>query len=342
MGDGAMGADMASPVKQQRLDRCSSDGDCYGSLVCRSAYRGGPSRCTTTCNAGQACLTGERCLDDPAGGKTCQIPDVGRPCAAATDCRFACLISQAYCTITCINGADCPNGFGCQLVGTPAQRVCIKLEADCSTNTNSCIAPSACDTTLPVSSCTMACSNAGDCPQRAQGLPTWTCDAGGICRRPGDVYGPLGEGSTPTQYACSASNTVVNLCNDGQHINFGAFTIPSPPSFTCPVASSVSGSAGDTCVDSCLYQGGCSFGSACVAVGSIGAGSRIGLCLPSNGVGEVGSPCTTDGQCQFGYCQRTLGKCSRDCTVDATCPSGSTCTNGNPPAVEGLTFRYCQ
>ena len=329
-GDLSRAGDLAAALKQ-RLDRCNTDAECASPLACRALYRGGVSRCTATCPAGGACLTGERCLADPAGGMTCQISDVGRACAAAADCRFGCLTSQAYCTVSCVSGADCPNGFGCQLVGTPAQRVCVKVEADCSVNANACIAPSACDTTTLVSSCTMACNSAGDCPQRAQGLATWTCDAGGICRRPGDVYGPLGQGTTPAEYACNAGN-----------IDFGAFTIPAPPSFSCPVGSSVSGAAGDACVDSCLYQGGCAFGAACTAVGSIGAGSRIGLCLPSNGSGEVGTACTTDGQCAFGYCQRTLGACSRDCTVDGVCPSGSTCSNGNPPAVEGLTFRYCK
>jgi hypothetical protein len=96
----------------------------------------------------------------------------------------------------------------------------------------------------------------------------------------------------------------------------------------------------DSCVDSCRYQGGCPFGFACTAVGNL-AGARIGLCLPT-GPGEVGAPCAHDGDCVFGYCPSALLKCSRDCTADGVCPTGSTCTPAGGPAVEGQPFRRCE
>lgn len=90
-------------------------------------------------------------------------------------------------------GADCPNGWGCMLVG--GQNVCVKAEAPCSAvDSSACIAPAACDEspTLVVGGCTLACNSAADCPQRAAGLAPWTCN--GLCRRPSDVFGPLAGG----------------------------------------------------------------------------------------------------------------------------------------------------
>ena len=59
----------------------------------------------------------------------------------------------------------------------------------------------------------------------------WTCDGGGICRRPGDVYGPLPGGYTPTEWHCDASQNPAVLCNDAQHMNFTQFTVPAAPSW---------------------------------------------------------------------------------------------------------------
>ncbi len=192
-----------------------------------------------------------------------------------------------------------------------------------------------------MSGCTTKCSSAADCPQRAAGLSPWTCNAG-ICRRPPDVYGPLPTDATPAQYACNAKGATVNVCNDAQHIDYVSFTIPPAPSVNCALETTTSGSATDSCVDSCRYQGSCPYGSACVAVGTVDSGvTRIGLCIPT-GLGEVGSPCTSDTDCVFGYCPSSLGKCSRDCTADGVCPGGTSCVSISGPMVEGQTFRQCQ
>jgi hypothetical protein len=128
------------------------------------------------------------------------------------------------------------------------------------------------------------------------------------------------------------------VCNDGQHIDFGAFTIPNPPVVSCSSSTTTDGPAGDSCVDSCRYQGGCPFGFACTAVGGVG-GARIGLCIPT-GSGEVGASCANDTQCAFGYCLN--GTCSRDCSSDGICPGATSCVAGGGPNVEGMPFRRCQ
>lgn len=321
------------------LDPCGSDAECGAALSCESMWKGGPKRCTRACVADSGCPSGLRCTSTGAG-QSCTMSDVGKTCAAASACNFACLQGPNYCTAACTSGADCPNGYGCMAIGNPPTKVCIKAEAYCDAgNTAACVVPAACDTTsLIVGACTLGCNTGADCPQRASLLEPWSCN-GGLCERPSDVFGPLPGGSTPTQWHCDQNGNPVNLCNDAQHMDFQAFSIPSPPAVNCASPVTFDGAAGDACVDSCRYQGACAFGFACTAVGNVG-GSRIGLCLPV-GNGEVGAPCANDTQCAFAYCNQ--GKCTRDCTDDGVCPSNSTCTavGGPAPTVEGLPFRRC-
>jgi hypothetical protein len=276
---------------------------------------------------------------------TCTGDDTGKTCSVAADCNFGCLGGE-YCTKGCSSGSDCPNGYGCMGIGSPATNVCARAEAPCdATDTSACIGSDGCDVTpqMVVGGCTTYCTSAADCPQRAAGLNPWTCDltSGGLCRRPSDVYGPLPNAATPAQYACNASDVVVNVCNDDQHIDFVNFDIPTPPAVSCTATTTTAGIATDSCVDSCRYQGGCPFGAQCTALGSLSASSRIGLCLIT-GNGEVGTPCTNNVECVFGYCPSAIGKCSRDCTADGICPDGTTCTAVGGPAVEGQPFRRCE
>ncbi len=294
-------------------------------------------RCTRTCASSSQCPAGLRC-DDPGDGiKVCLTSDIGRVCNVANDCHFGCLTTPKTCTEPCTSGSDCPNGYGCMAIGP--QKVCVKAEAYCdSGDASACVVPAACDLSpnMILGGCTLACDSAADCPRRANGFAPWTCD--GLCRRPADVYGPLENGYKPTQYYCNASSQVVNLCNDAQHIDFDAFTVPPAPGVNCQSGMTTDGSPTDACVDSCRYQGGCGAGFACTAVGGVG-NERIGLCLPT-GFKDVGATCAHDRECAFGYCSQ--GKCSRDCTADGVCPTGTTCTAGGGPNVEGQPFRRCQ
>jgi hypothetical protein len=303
---------------------------------------GGGKQCTRSCGSNLDCMSGTRC-ETIGGAKYCAGNDVGRNCNAAATCNFGCLTGPGYCTASCGNGSDCPNGYGCMLVS--GQQICVKAEAPCSTSppadVSKCIAPAACDESpnLIVGGCTLACNTAADCPRRAAGLAPWSCD--GLCRRPADVVGPLPGGSTPSEWACDANNVVLNMCNDAEHIDFQQFIIPNPPAVNCVNQTMTTpGLPGDSCVDSCRYQGGCIFGFACTAVGNVG-GSRVGLCLPTGG-GGIGAVCSSDTQCLYGYC--STGKCSRDCTADGVCPGGASCVavGGPAPTVEGAPFKRCQ
>jgi hypothetical protein len=332
--DGGNNADGGQPGTNVELDLCAADVECKASLICRPLYKNGPGRCTRTCQSSASCWTGTRCLVI-ANDQYCAQSDVGRTCNVQSPaaCNWGC-VSPGYCTLPCQSGADCPNGFGCATVQN--QKVCVRAEQYCGQGGMTCTSL-LCDQSGLVDSCTLSCGSASDCPQRALPLAGWTC-AGNVCKRPADVWGPLGQ-AEPAEYACSPQNAKVNLCNDTLHIDFSQFTIPNAPAYNCPVGSSVAGANGDSCVDSCRFAGGCVHGFACTSVGNV-SNQRVGLCLPSLGAGEVGAACVHDGDCAFGYC--ASNKCSRDCTQDGLCPTGSTCTAGGAPNVENLPFRRCQ
>lgn len=314
------------------LTLCSSDADCESGL-CRPMTPGGPQRCTHTCTSNAQCPVGLRC-ETIGGSDVCVQNDVGRACTTAGQCNFACLNPLDYCVSECSSGADCPAGFGCMAVGS--SDVCVRLSADCAADTSQCA--SVCDNSanLVVSSCTIPCASVADCPQRAAPFAAWTCD--GFCRRPGDVYGPLPGGFEPAQWACNGSAQAVNVCNDGLHIDFDAFSVPAAPPVNCSSPTTTDGLPGDACLDSCRLQGACEYGYGCVAVGEV-SGQRIGLCMPS-GSGEVGAACSSHGNCAFSMCED--GVCSRDCSKDGVCPEGSQCVAKGGPNVEGFAYRICE
>ncbi len=330
------GAGGAPPMLGE-LELCQSDAQCNGNLVCRAMTKGGAMRCTTPCSSNTQCPSGSKCL--PEGNNNyCFFSDVGRSCTVATQCNFACIVGVDYCTVPCNSGSDCPNGYGCMPIGSPAQNVCVKAEALCDgVNNSACIAPAACDTSpnMILGGCTTTCNTAADCPQRGAGLAPWTCD--GLCRRPSDVYGPLPGGYNPTEWHCDGMFNPVVLCNDAQHIDFQAFNFPPTPAVDCFSNFTTTGAANDSCVNSCTFAGGCSDLFQCVGLGSIN-GNRIGLCLP-HGTKEPGQACSTNVECAFGYCYQ--GTCSRDCSRDNLCPGGLTCTAGGGPNIEGLPFKRC-
>jgi len=326
-----------SPPTLGELELCQNDAQCNGTLVCRAMTKGGTMRCTSPCTSHAQCPSGSKCLPE-GSGSLCFFSDVGRACTMAAECNFACIQGVDYCTTPCNSGADCPNGYGCMPIGSPAQNVCVKAEALCDgANNGDCIAQAACDLSpnLILGSCTTTCNTPADCPQRAAGLAPWSCD--GLCRRPADVLGPLPGGYTPTEWHCDSNLNPVVLCNDAQHIDFQTFSIPATPVVDCFSQFTTTGAANDSCVNSCTFAGGCPDLFQCVGLGGIN-GQRVGLCLPY-GAKEPGQACATNVECAFGYCYQ--GTCSRDCSRDNLCPAGLTCTAGGGPNIEGLPFKRC-
>jgi len=336
--DGGSSDDGGNQVVLGLLDRCTNDDECQGSSLCRPMWVGGPRRCTKTCTNSAQCMTGTRCeaIDSE---RYCAQSDIGRACSSDGDCNGRCMTLRGYCTSECTTGADCPVGYGCTGVGSPPVRMCVKVAVYCGDDASVCAGGAGyCDGSMWISSCTIPCSTANDCPQRATALgDTWKC-TNGFCRRPGDVYGPI-PGDEPTEYLCIGANQVRNVCHDGINTDLDAWYTPNPPYVSCSADRTTQGVPGDSCVDSCRYQGACAFGFACTAISAI-SGQRLGLCLPT-GSGEVGEPCTKHRDCAFGYCNLDTNRCTRDCSADGICPSGSTCT-ATGAYIEGIPFKRCE
>lgn len=330
--DSAMGGQGGgTPSGDELLTLCSADGDCESGM-CRPTSINAPlKRCTRSCSSNAQCPTGFRC-EDIANEQRCAAIDIGRSCSGVGQCNFACLSPLNYCTGTCTSGADCPAGFGCMNVS--GNKVCVKTSADCAENNAQCAGQ--CDSSLIVSSCTMPCASAADCPQRALALPSWTCD--GQCRRPGDVFGPLPGGYEPAQWVCNLDSSVVNVCGDGLHIDFDNFSQPAPPAVNCASPTTTDGAPGDACLDSCRLRGGCPYGFGCAALGEVGNQS-IGLCSPA-GAAEVGATCNSPNDCVFSACEGNV--CTRDCSLDGICPSPSACLPAAGANVEGVPRKTCQ
>jgi hypothetical protein len=295
----------------------------------------GQSRCTKTCSANSECPQGTRC-QNKEGQSLCLADDVGRPCTTEDQCNFGCLLNPTaplYCTTTCNSGADCPNGYGCTSI--ESIKVCVRAEGLC-TSASECTQGCDLSSTMIIGGCTTQCETALDCPQRAAPFQPWQCQ-NGSCTRPEDIYGSLEGGYSPVEYHCDASQQAVNLCNDAFVIDYTNFTIPETPAVDCSSNMTTAGISSSSCLNSCRFQGGCSYGHACVSIGSAG-GQRIGLCMPK-GIIEIGAACENHFDCDFGHCVQ--GICSRDCTIDGLCPGDLNCGPVGGLMVEGLTFKRC-
>ena len=324
-GTGGTGGTAGSAATGTEFDLCASDADCSAPRVCRAMSVGGAMRCTRLCSMSSQCMAGTRCT---YGTGYCAFDDDGNPCNGTGQCGDACA-GLGYCTSMCNTALDCPGGWGC--VGSSSGgKACVRLDQLCDmANYGACLSQAHCDEqTMLVGGCTIQCTTVNDCPQRALGLPSWYCQQG-ACVRPDDVWGAVPKGET-TQWACEPiHNTVVNLCAD-------ALTFDVAPSLSCPVSVSVP--TGGGCVQSCRYAGGCGHGWACVGLADLG-GQRVGICIRT-GFGEVGQGCSANEDCLFGLCD--AGQCSRDCTHDGVCPSGSVCIAAGGANIEGKPYRICK
>jgi len=319
MGGGPAGSGGGSTGALKEFDNCAQDGDCTQGLVCRPMGVSQTSRCTRTCSASSQCMAGTRCAPvPPLKEKICAFDDDGKPCSGTGgECADFCMTGPGanYCTSECANGSQCPAGWGCS-VPIGGTRVCLRLDKDCGVGSD--CAGQICDNqTLIVNGCTMQCSSAYDCPQRPSNLPMWSCE-GGVCFRPGDVFGPASK-TEITSWACNAQGTPVNVCNDG-------LTFDSPPTLTCNETVTVPTKT--PCVTSCLPTGGCGQGFACVnnIVGLGNPAIPTPICIRAGFV-EIGQPCTKNEDCMFGVCS-TAKKCTRDCSADQVCPKGFACAAG--------------
>lgn len=323
----------------REFDRCSSDADCASPLVCRDMNKGhGDMRCTRPCTMSQQCMAGTKCT---YGTNYCAFDDSGKPCSGVSgECNDACSTSVGYCTTMCSSGYDCPAGWAC----SPATggKACLRLDQVCGMvldqpDYSACLSQAHCDEqSMFIGGCTSQCSSANDCPQRPSALPRWTCD-GVKCMRPGDTFGSVPK-EEHTYWTCyDYGGPRVNLCADG-------LTLDQPPAeLDCNNNPYALVPSAGYCVQTCRYEGGCGWGYECVGhqVSLNGTATGLGLCVRKGSLG-IGQPCSSDEACEFGLCLKDEAKCSRDCSYDGVCPSGTTCQSAPGAPVDSTPFRVCK
>ena len=320
------------------LDPCTSNADCMLSDCVRTD---GGGFCSRGCSRNSDCGDGMICDSPPAGIRPhCVFDDIGRACNPATPnaCARYCFgtSTAAHCTRECLNGGDCPAGYGCQSVATStgSVSVCIEIERPC-TNADQCPGGICLVVGGSFRGCSAPCRTQAECPVRMTipdelgrpvQLPRYSCgNVGGgttACVPPLQATSPTGDilGSDPLGVACSAS---------------GAPTCYSGVCFSDDVT------AATACVQRCTPQSGCPVGFACKPLPDISP--PILACQAGSGRGLFGSACTRGADCVAGLCfpESSGGGafCTRYCN-DGVCPTGMRCTRSGT-TIDGLPVSLC-
>jgi hypothetical protein len=291
--DAYVAPDVFTPGTGRYLDRCTAARDCASGLCAED--RGGTRFCTRECTSDLQCAHEHVCV---AG--FCLADDTGEPCSVGSPETCAtglCLGSAAggACTRDCATSAECPAGYACTRVGSPARKVCVDIE-------RSCTAPEHCATGLcvPGLGCTATCEAPSDCPGRLSGLPAYTCGRAygastNVCVVPADVVG-----DDPAGASCVLSDSGLYECRSG--------------------ACDDSAPLGPMCTTGCTAQGGCGPGLGCFPL--VDGGSVLLVCSRA-GTRDLGAACGSGRDCASALCD-TRGYCTRLC-ADGLCPTGWRC-----------------
>jgi MYXO-CTERM domain-containing protein len=308
------------PVTGGASQCAPSDGDCTGSSTgclsdtdCPSGYHCASSACVPNtplpdCTVDTDCSPGFRCN----GGTCVEIPPTargfGEPCTADTQCGSR-MCLDGICTQSC--DADTP------LVGCPGGYYCD--DVDCGVGR--CRAGGA-----GAGELFSACARDGDCQSAF-------CDVSGgagVCLNPCNsseafTTCQLGETCQPLSGpACGAC-----LCGSGM------FGDPCNRDLDCVVGLCRAAVDGELprCTTEC-HDGACPFGAACRTIVSPD-GSSENRCAATGQ--RVGGRCTTNEECQSGYCWNYGGQsfCTRPCGGLCGCPTGLQCVTA------GTGDSYC-
>ncbi len=288
------------------LDRCTRDTDCATGRCVDDV--GGTRACTIACSTHRDCASEHVCRDG-----LCQYDDTGTGCSLTSPerCGLGLCIGNSstgvgHCTRQCDSALDCPAGYACTDAGTT--RVCVDIERPCSDS-------SQCATGLCIPSvgCTSSCRSAADCPRRFPDSPAYTCGvasggSGNVCLPPADVVGP-----DPIGASCRFDG-IYSLCRSGG----------------CDDAAPT----GPMCTQACTQEGGCGPGLGCSPTA---VGGSIWLLCSRAGTRAIGQPCSTGRECDSGLCDATGAFCTRLCTDDGLCPTGTRCV-----PVPGFSLSLCR
>lgn len=321
--------------------------------LCDPAITEGVGACPTSCSAA-ACST----VQIVGSAATCDARCVQAPVSCVNDdgcCPAGCDAST---------DSDCDNMCGDLVVEAPET-----CDGNCPTSCNdgnACTtdqllgSAATCDVTCQFSPVTACINGDGCCPSGCNHTNDNDCACvARTCTQAGASCGTVSDGCGGTitcANQCGSNQTCENNqcvtttqptqqligtpCMDypecGNDPNTACVLPPQWPggycSLICNDAACPSGSAcaplnqnDDVCMKTCTSDNNCRSGYECTLHG----GHRV--CMPPVGDGGIGSPCSSNQDCNSGLCDTLLLMCTETCSI-GSCPSGYSCS---------LLFQQC-
>ncbi len=321
-GCGGCGNDGTAPDAEPIVDidaelPCLEDGEgCSDSARCCSEaclddVCVPPGNCTAAgdaCTDTADCCAGSMCLDDGAGGLTCQAVGL---CASDGD---ACSIDSECCSLNCPLGGPCgPASGACVVTGGD----CTMDEDCCSFNCNGTTCDASAQNCDPIGEACTAGSNSccSDFCADPSGEICDGADADCRCR--------LVTGCRPQGELCDADADCCNgYCDRPGGVTVGFCTTSLG---SCEVVGEPCGNPG--------VNGACC-SNACVDNGSgVATCEFLGGCLPLNEV------CATDGECCGGSCVQN--GTTADGRPIMRCADTTSCLNPGEVCMTGASSNCC-
>ncbi len=323
---------------------------CYGHETCKDGLcmaLPDDAYCSKECTSNSQCPGWMKCIADLCliGGST----PLGGSCGFHTDCASGMCLgisdSEAVCTLTCLDAADCPAGFGC-MSGYCLQGGSKAYGTDCQYDME-CKSVSCMSLGGGKKICTTTCSSNNDCPSKDP------C-TNGLCIPPGN--GPFGAKCAShldcqSGFCAAMSNKFCSISCDSDAqcpakaaCGSGGYCVPQQdPSNLCTDDDDCPGN--DFCDQPSANEPGLCLAS-CNPFADVGcdewydctwhyvgwSDSIYGICQDTNGGGQEGHVCdpSADPCRPHLFCANVGGtgkRCYRDCdaTTNFGCKSYEAC-----------------
>jgi len=151
---------------------CSCKQECASALCVHNKVTNS-AMCTQYCQNPAQCPGSDICVQ-VEHTFVCILNDSGQSTSCEPDAAMCysgdylqSKLSKCACTSVCTKAADCPEGFGCHLIGV--DKYCVSTGEPCSTDYNPCFGQCAGDPRTGIGFCTAICLTSADCPE------AWTC-----------------------------------------------------------------------------------------------------------------------------------------------------------------------
>lgn len=369
-------------------DRCEGDSECGDAMVCAQVASNSPGYCTAPCSTDDDCSEAYVCAS--VGGRDVCKPglkqdETGTPttepglsddlcgvCLDGSDCgNGLCILEntgddEGFCTVTCADKADCPDGMRCQTLqggGSVCwpERGCDSVDGDNRPGLNELCYDSGngeeddymqpcgpglicfgfrsrCAGARQTGACVAYCNPDQNCPDANQ-----TC-----------CYGVDAQGNCLTQPPQEgAHGGCFNLRKEGQTCVLAEESVCETGASCFHFGDSPEGAK---CYRLCDGSGGfCGDAQTCLEFTEACSEQRFGLCCnddsgqvcepaPPTDIRGAGVRCRLNSECETGLCLKLDGEsaCTRRCNVAVDnfgCPPDAADVNGDGQPDGGFTCR---